>query len=49
MAGLQVDEVPVDMRPRSSGESKLKGKKAVMVVLTIAGTLLALSRWGRRA
>jgi len=48
-AGLRVDEVPVDMRPRSSGESKLKGKKAVMVVLTIAGTLLALDRWGRRA
>ena len=47
-AGLRVDEVPVDMRPRSSGESKLQGKKAVMVVLTIAGTLLALDRWGRR-
>ena len=47
-AGLRVDEVPVDMRPRSSGESKLQGKKAVMVVLTVAGTLLALDRWGRR-
>ena len=47
-AGLRVDEVPVDMRPRSSGESKLRGKKAVMVVLTIAATLLAVDRWGRR-
>jgi glycosyltransferase involved in cell wall biosynthesis len=46
--GLRVDEVPVDMRPRASGESKLQGKKAVLVVLTIAGTLLALGRWGRR-
>jgi glycosyltransferase involved in cell wall biosynthesis len=48
-AGLRVDEVPVDMRPRASGESKLQGKKAVMVVLTIAGTLLALDRWRRRS
>jgi len=46
--GLRVDEVPVDMRPRAGGESKLRGKKAVMVVLTIAGTLLALERWRRR-
>jgi glycosyltransferase involved in cell wall biosynthesis len=46
-AGLRVDEVPVDMRPRESGESKLQGKKAVMVVLTVIGTLLALERWRR--
>jgi glycosyltransferase involved in cell wall biosynthesis len=46
-AGLRVDEVPVDMRPRASGESKLRGKKAVMVVLTIAATLLAVIRWRR--
>ena len=46
--GLRVDEVPVDMRPRASGESKLRGRKSVMVVLTIAGTLLALERWRRR-
>lgn len=39
-AGLRVDEVPVHMRERSGGESKLRGKKAVMVVLTVAGTLL---------
>jgi hypothetical protein len=32
------------MRPRASGESKLRGKKAVLVVLTIAGTLLAAER-----
>jgi glycosyltransferase involved in cell wall biosynthesis len=47
-AGLRVDEVPVNMRPRASGESKLRGKKALMVVLTIAGTLLAVDRWRRR-
>jgi hypothetical protein len=46
-AGLRVEEVPVDMRPRASGESKLQGKKAVLVVLTIIGTLLALDRWRR--
>jgi glycosyltransferase involved in cell wall biosynthesis len=43
-AGMRVDEVPVDMRPRASGESKLQGRKAVMVVLTIIATLLALDR-----
>jgi glycosyltransferase involved in cell wall biosynthesis len=46
-AGLRVDEVPVDMRPRARGESKLQGKKAVMVVVTIAATLLAFVRWRR--
>ena len=47
-AGMRIEEIPVDMRPRASGESKLQGKKAVMVVLTIAGTLLALDRWRRK-
>ncbi len=47
-AGMRVDEIPVHMRPRASGESKLQGRKAVMVVLTIAGTLLALDRLRRR-
>jgi glycosyltransferase involved in cell wall biosynthesis len=47
-AGLRVDEVPVDMRPRASGESKLRGKRAVLVVLTVAGTLLAFARLRRR-
>ena len=45
--GMRIDEVPVNMRPRASGESKLQGKKAVMVVLTIVGTLLAVHRWRR--
>ena len=47
-AGLRVDEVPVDMRPRASGESKLTGKKAAKVVLTIGGTLLLGRRVLRR-
>jgi glycosyltransferase involved in cell wall biosynthesis len=47
-AGMRIEEIPVDMRPRASGESKLQGKKGVMVVLTIAGTLLALDRWRRK-
>ena len=46
-AGLRVDEVPVDMRPRASGESKLRGKRAVLVVLTVVGTLLAVKRLRR--
>ncbi len=48
--GLRVDEVPVEMRERSSGESKLKGKKALVLVLTVAGTLITakyLRRGGR--
>jgi glycosyltransferase involved in cell wall biosynthesis len=40
-AGLRVDEVPVHMRERASGESKLRGKKALMLVLTVAATLIA--------
>jgi glycosyltransferase involved in cell wall biosynthesis len=47
-AGLRVDEVPVDMRPRAGGESKLRGKKSVLVVLTVIGTLLAFDRYRRR-
>jgi glycosyltransferase involved in cell wall biosynthesis len=46
-AGMRIKEIPVDMRPRASGESKLQGRKAVMVVLTIAATLLAFDRWRR--
>jgi glycosyltransferase involved in cell wall biosynthesis len=38
-AGLRVDEVPVDMAPRAGGESKLRGGKAVKLVLTVVGTL----------
>ena len=40
-AGLRLEEVPVDMAPRAGGESKLRGGKAVKVVLTVAGTLIA--------
>ena len=40
-AGLRVDEVPVHMRERASGESKLRGKKAVLLVVTVAATLVA--------
>jgi hypothetical protein len=47
-AGLRVEEVAVDMRPRASGESKLQGKKAVLVVLTVIVTLFAFSRVRKR-
>jgi glycosyltransferase involved in cell wall biosynthesis len=40
-AGLRVREVPVDMAERASGESKLRGSKAVKLVLTVVTTLLA--------
>jgi glycosyltransferase involved in cell wall biosynthesis len=40
-AGLKVEEVPVNMAPRAAGESKLRGRKALKVVLTVVGTLLA--------
>jgi glycosyltransferase involved in cell wall biosynthesis len=38
-AGLRLEEVPVDMAPRAGGESKLRGSKAVKLVLTVVGTL----------
>jgi glycosyltransferase involved in cell wall biosynthesis len=38
-AGLRLEEVPVDMAPRAGGESKLRGSKALKLVLTVAGTL----------
>jgi glycosyltransferase involved in cell wall biosynthesis len=40
-AGLRLREVPVTMEDRASGESKLRGSKAVKLVLTVAGTLVA--------
>src|SRR6186997_1099459 len=43
-AGLRLEEVPVDMAARASGESKLRGGKAVKVVLTVAATLAA-AKW----
>jgi glycosyltransferase involved in cell wall biosynthesis len=39
-AGLTIEEVPVDMRERTSGSSKLQGKKALMLVLTVGATVL---------
>jgi hypothetical protein len=46
-AGLRLEEVPVDMAERASGESKLRGGKAVKLVLTVAATL-ALAYVARR-
>jgi hypothetical protein len=46
-AGLVVAEVPVHMRERASGESKLRGSKAVKLVLTVASTLLIYGAWRR--
>ena len=40
-------EVPVDMRERASGESKLRGRKAVQLVATVAGTLVMYGVWRR--
>ncbi len=48
-AGLRLEEVPVDMAPRAGGESKLRGSKAVKLVLTVTATLgLALLARRRR-
>jgi len=46
-AGLVVEEVPVDMRPRAGGRSKLTGKRALMLVGTVFGTLLLYRRLRR--
>jgi len=46
-ARLRVDEVPVDMRERAGGESKLRGKKSFLVVFTIVATLLGFLRLRR--
>jgi glycosyltransferase involved in cell wall biosynthesis len=46
-AGLHVEEVPVNMHERSGGESKLRGAKAIQLVLTVIATLLFF-RWLRR-
>ena len=40
-AGPRLEEVPVDMAPRAGGQSKLRGSKAVKLVLTVAATLAA--------
>jgi glycosyltransferase involved in cell wall biosynthesis len=46
-AGLTVVELPVHMRERASGESKLRGSKAVKLVVTVIGTLLLYGVWRR--
>jgi glycosyltransferase involved in cell wall biosynthesis len=46
-AGLRVEEVAVDMRPRAGGESKLRGGKAAKLVGTVIVTLLFVD-WQRR-
>jgi glycosyltransferase involved in cell wall biosynthesis len=46
-AGLRVEEVAVHMRERQGGSSKLRGAKAVKLVLTVVGTLVFF-RWLRR-
>jgi glycosyltransferase involved in cell wall biosynthesis len=46
-AGLRVVEVPVDMRQRASGESKLRGRRAVELVVSVAGTLALYGVWRR--
>ena len=46
-AGLHVVEVPVHMRERASGESKLRGRRAVELVVTVVGTLLLYGVWRR--
>jgi glycosyltransferase involved in cell wall biosynthesis len=43
---LRVEEVAVHMRERTHGQSKLQGRKAVKLVLTVVGTLLFF-RWLR--
>jgi glycosyltransferase involved in cell wall biosynthesis len=46
--GLRVAEIPVDMRERASGESKLQGKKAFLLVVTVIATLVGARRFRRR-
>jgi hypothetical protein len=46
--GLRVHEVAVQMRERATGESKLRGSKALVLVLTVAGTLVSAEYLRRR-
>jgi len=46
--GLRVEEVAVNMRERAGGESKLQGKKAVGLVLTVIATLVLFDVRRRR-
>ena len=45
--GLRVVELPVHMRERASGESKLRGSKAGRLVVTVVSTLLLYGVWRR--
>jgi glycosyltransferase involved in cell wall biosynthesis len=48
-AELRLDEVPVDMRERASGESKLRGMVSVKLVATVLLTIFAgWKLWRRR-
>ena len=47
-AGLRLEEVPVMMEERASGVSKLRGSKAVRLVVTVTATLLAARLLRRR-
>jgi hypothetical protein len=47
-AGLRLEEVPVTMEERASGVSKLRGSKAVKLVVTVTATLLAAHLVRRR-
>jgi hypothetical protein len=47
-AGMRVEEVPVNMRDRQGGESKLAGKKALKLVLTVGATIFLGRRVLRR-
>ncbi len=49
-AGLRLEEVPVNMNERASGESKLQGEKAIRLVATVVGVLVLvkLTRSRRR-
>ena len=42
--GVRVDEVPVEMRERAGGESKLRGWKSLLVIVTVVGTLVTFLR-----
>jgi glycosyltransferase involved in cell wall biosynthesis len=44
-AGLRVKEVPVHMRHREIGHSRLRGRRALELVLTVAGTLGLYVLW----
>jgi glycosyltransferase involved in cell wall biosynthesis len=47
-AGLRLEEVPVHMAERAGGESKLRGGKALRVVLTVTRTLVDAKLLRRR-